>query len=368
MMDELIPKLIRACFDNDKNTVEAVSLMMIKKLRKSNPDVAKEISEIISYINVGAPAYRSADILTVPVDRETRYSLAKVEEPIEIPQPILSDNVWQDLVNFLSERNMVNKFLEEGITPPTSIIFSGSPGVGKTYIAKWLSYKLNLPLISMDLATSISSYLGRSGQNMKSLFDYAKSFPSILLLDEFDAVAKRRDDISDLGELKRLVNIILKELEVWPSSSIVIAATNHPELLDRAIWRRFDRVLEIPLPGKDERLNLLNRHLKRYFENFDKDIINFITLYTEGMNAADICKLCEHIKRRTITSESNIGLLAIQETCKANNLESKSEKVKLCVLLKDKIPNITYREISNITGIPLSTVNRYLKEGIENEE
>lgn len=85
----------------------------------------------------------------------------------------------------------------------------------------------------MDLATSISSYLGRSGQNIKNIFDYAKSFPSILLLDEIDAIAKRRDDASDLGELKRLVNVLLKESETWPSQSIIIAATNHPGLLDK---------------------------------------------------------------------------------------------------------------------------------------
>ena len=80
-----------------------------------------------------------------------------------------------------------------------------------------------------------------------------------MLLDEFDAIAKRRDDISEVGNLKRIVNVLLKELETWPSHSVLIAATNHPDLLDQAIRRRFNVVLTLPMPGEDERAKILER-------------------------------------------------------------------------------------------------------------
>jgi SpoVK/Ycf46/Vps4 family AAA+-type ATPase len=165
---------------------------------------------------------RSVDVQPLPIDRESRFSLGKAEEPLETEPPILSEKPYDELLDFLSEREKIQQLIIEDITPPNSMIFVGPPGVGKTYTAKWISYKLNLPLITMDLATSISSYLGRSGQNIKSLFDYARSFPSILFLDELDAVAKRRDDATDLGELKRLVNVILKEMETLPNQSIIL--------------------------------------------------------------------------------------------------------------------------------------------------
>ena len=210
---ELIPKLIRAALNNDKKAVESISLMIGRKIKKEYPQIASEIMQITANSSVGADTLRTLDLTPAPVDRETRSQLVKVEEPIMVEEPILSPEVWHQLKDFLLERKLLERFLEEDIVPPNSILLSGKPGVGKTYITKWLSYKLNLPIVTVDLATSISSYLGRSGQNIKSIFDYAKSQNVILFLDELDAIAKRRDDMGDLGELKRLVNVLLKELE-----------------------------------------------------------------------------------------------------------------------------------------------------------
>jgi len=116
-----------------------------------------------------------------------------------------------------------------------------------------------LPLATLDLAAAISSLLGRTGLNLRRVLDHGRRAPCVLFLDEFDAVAKRRDDPSDLGELKRAVNVLLKEMEQWPSSSVLVAATNHPALLDPAVFRRFDTVIALPLPGPIERETLLLR-------------------------------------------------------------------------------------------------------------
>lgn len=360
---ELIPKLVRAALGGDKKTVETLSIMIGKSIRKEYPDISSEIMQITANNSVGADVLRSIELSPAPVDRETRNQLVKVDEAIEIETPILNKEVEKQLLDFVYEREMIDKFLKEDIIPPNSIMLCGKPGVGKTYIAKWLSYKLGLPLVTIDLATSISSYLGRSGQNIKSIFDYAKGQNVILFLDEIDAIAKRRDDTGDLGELKRLVNVLLKELEECPVSCVIIGATNHPELLDKAIWRRFDRNIEVPLPGEKQRELLIQKTLGKWSSKFKKSTICFIKDMTDGISAAELCKMCEHIKRQVLLNEDKShDLIAIKECCREAKYNTKEEKMKLCKQIKKEYAKLSVREISEITNIPSATVSRYIKE------
>ena len=184
MKYDYIPKLVRAALSNDKKNVEAISLMLGRSLKKDFPEVSAEIMKILSYSNGGADVIRSLDIASLPRDKETRSRLVQIEEPIQRLNPILDDKTLSEIEDFIKERTMIEKFLSENVSPPNSILLHGKPGVGKTYIAKWLSYKLQMPIVTLDLANSISSYLGRSGQNIKSIFEYAKEQDVILFLDE----------------------------------------------------------------------------------------------------------------------------------------------------------------------------------------
>ncbi len=363
MTYEYVPKLVRAALNNDKKNVESIALLLGRKLKKEAPDVAAEIMKVLACSSTGTDVMRSIDMSPVPVDKETRGQLVKVEEPIALAEPILEETVMTELNQFLRERELIERFLEEDIVPSNSILLHGKPGVGKTYIAKWLAYKLNMPIITLDLANSISSYLGRSGQNIKSIFQYTKEQNVILFLDEIDAIAKRRDDASDLGELKRLVNVLLKELEECPVTCVIIGATNHPELLDKAIWRRFDRNLEVSMPEFEQRQQLIIRGLGNHSKEIDKGIIKILVDGTDGVSAADICKMCEHIKRKTIIySEQSIESLALQEYCEYAEPKTKEEKIAICKLLKENCGKISVKKISELTGIPTSSVDRYLKE------
>lgn len=364
---DLLPKLIRSSLEFDRRSVEVTALMIAKKIKIERPDAATEITKALSYSGYESPIARSLDLSPLPVDRETRYSLLKLSEPLEIPDPILNEYVRRQLDDFIKERNMISKFLDEDIIPPNGILLSGDPGVGKTYIAQWISCKLKLPLVTLDLASSISSFLGRSGQNIRSIFEYAIKQNAILFLDELDSIAKRRDDTTDLGELKRLVNVLLKELEAYPSTCVIIGATNHPELLDKAIWRRFDRSLTIPMPEENERMLLLQRHLGKLNQVIKKSSIEYLSRNTKKINAADICKLCEHIKRQSlINSDQSFDLLAMAELFKICQMETKDEKILICNQIKRDFSNLSQREISQITQIPLASVSRYLAKGKEN--
>lgn len=366
---DLIPKLVRSSLEADKKNIEATALMIARKIKKDYPAAAEEITKALAYSRLDSPVTRSIDLQPLPVDKETRYSLVKIEEPIEMPDPILEDFIRQQLEDFIKERQILEDFLREDIVPPNSILLDGPPGVGKTYIAYWLAYRLNTPIITLDLASSISSYLGRTGQNIRNIFDYARSQRTILFLDELDAIAKRRDDAGDLGELKRLVNVLLKELEDCPSSCVIIGATNHPELLDKAIWRRFDRTLTISMPDVRERRSLLIRHLGKFGDELRKDTLDYLVKHTKNINAADICKLSEHMKRRAFLSPNEpLQIIALSELYKIKPLATKEDKTNICRLLKKDFSGLSVRDISMITQIPSTTVSRYLSVNRKGDE
>ncbi|WP_019007744.1 AAA family ATPase [Cohnella laeviribosi] len=360
----MIPQLVRASLENDMRTVESSSLTLIRKLKNDYPEIAEEIAKALSYHGVGAAVTRSIGIEPPPTDRDTFMSLARVDEPVASePKVVLSEEITQLIERFIRERNMADKLLASGIKPPTSLLLYGPPGVGKTFLTSLLSHKLNLPLITLDLASAISSYLGKTGQNLKKVIDYARSTPSILFLDEFDAIAKRRDDPSDLGELKRIVNVLLKELEDWPSHSIVVAATNHADMLDKAIWRRFDRAIEIGLPSFESRVLLWEQRLGSNIIDLNKGFFNLLAKVTEGLSAADICRLSDRILRQVIVDQVEPIQVVISElkgtasdVAKFNELFAKAAKEALG-------KKVTQKQIANWLGISESTLSHHLKKG-----
>ena len=229
----------------------------IRRFRARQPALADAIAAALAQFRSGLSHASSP----LPADPESAAFLLRAEPNAVTPPPapVLAPEAAREVARFVRERRAAERLLAAGFEPPRSLLLHGLPGTGKTMLARWLAAELGLPLATLDLAASISSLLGRTGLNLRRIFDYGRRAPCVLFLDEFDAVAKRRDDPSDLGELKRAVNVLLKEMEQWPSSSVLIAATNHPDLLDPAVFRRFDAVLALPLPGLAERETLLRQ-------------------------------------------------------------------------------------------------------------
>jgi len=211
-------------------------------------------------------------------------------EPSLAQEPILPKSIASKLDQVIAEHRDSDRLKLAGLAPVRTVLLIGAPGVGKTMAAHWVAAQLNRPLVLLDLAASISSFLGKSGQNLRQLFDFGREFECVLMLDEVDAIAKKRSDETDLGELKRLVNVLLQELDEWPEGGLLIAATNHPELLDAAVWRRFDVVIELPLPGHNERARLVTRTCP----SWSTEGIDALAALSDGMNYAEIDS---HVRR-----------------------------------------------------------------------
>lgn len=220
---------------------------LARKYRATAPAFAQAVVETLREGPLRSVS--SGVSITRPVDNDTRLPLIREEDPVVVlNEPILSVEVSSALGQIVEEHRSQERLLAAGLSPTRTALLVGAPGVGKTLAARWIARELGLPLLVLDLSAVMSSFLGRTGVNIRRVLDYARSVRAVLLLDELDAVAKRRDDTTEIGELKRLVTVLLQEIDSWPDGSLLLAATNHAELLDPAVWRRFDVVLDFPLP------------------------------------------------------------------------------------------------------------------------
>jgi hypothetical protein len=195
-----------------------------------------------------SPAWMSSER---PEDQDSQLDLLRIESPPSIAHEPIYDAATREALQALVHEYRNHALLsQEGLYPTRSVLLAGPPGVGKTLAARWLAVQIGKPLFVLDLGAVMSRFLGATGINLKKAFAYARNHTSILLLDELDSVAKRRDDATDVGELKRLVTVMLQELDDWPEGKLVIGATNHPHLLDPAVFRRFESRLDLSAPGE----------------------------------------------------------------------------------------------------------------------
>lgn len=348
--------LARLALEGRTEDVEALVRRVLRQIVQQNPDLALDAKRVLTQI-AGNPV-RNATSIPLPVDADSRLELLRREiVPHLASEPIWPKEIFSQLSAVLHERVRETELANAGIAPTRSMLFVGPPGVGKTLAAKWIAKKMNRPLLTLDLAAVMSSYLGRTGNNIRVVLDYARSTNCVLLLDEFDAIAKRRDDTSDVGELKRLVTVLLQAIDEWPSRGLLLAATNHPELLDPAVWRRFDRVIEFPKPSKEEIRKTIVNGLGEQVEQRFQDLIEVLAQLMSGSSFADVVRTLTLARRRAIVDdvslEDSLQQLAIHLAAQMPT----ARKLKLVSLLEQR--GMSQRCISEITGIARDTLRKH---------
>jgi len=240
-----------------------------------------------------------AAVAALPVDGETRFPLLENAPPIDQPL-ILTPATWDVVHEFIDVARSHAQLEAEGVSAPLSIMLHGPPGSGKSLLASHIAGELGFEMFTARLDGLISSYLGSTSKNIRALFEFASERPCVLFLDEFDAIAKLRGDEQELGELKRVVNSFLQNLDGLEPHTVVIAATNHQELLDKAVWRRFAYRLELGYPSITERAHMWQAFLED-IPTTKRDLAILADL-SEGFSGSDIREAALRLRRQQIAS------------------------------------------------------------------
>ncbi|MCC5845500.1 MAG: AAA family ATPase [Verrucomicrobia bacterium] len=363
--------IVRLAATEQTEDVRLYAARMVRRYRSVEPDLALQLEQCLKSSPArGQSPLRRAEApfsaAPLPVDEDSRLSLLKsFEIDAKAEEPLLPPELRLTLLQLVEERKRIRELGAKGLQPTRSAILVGPPGVGKTMTARWLASRMRLPLYALDLTAVMSSFLGRSGGNLRAALDFAKRQSCVLLLDEIDAVAKRRSDESDVGELKRLVTVMLQEVEQWPSSGLLLAATNHPELIDPALWRRFDLVVNFPMPEPHAVWKAVRRFLGEDSERFEawQDIL--VKAFT-GVSFSDIEREINRFRRALVlTTTAPKDLVAELVRRRAEELDSTS-RIDWAVDLA-RADLLSQRAVSEITGVSRDTIRKHLKSEASEE-
>jgi enoyl-CoA hydratase/carnithine racemase/predicted AAA+ superfamily ATPase len=275
MKANLIENLIVShCTGEESKFANAVSELIKDEEKKGNIPLAarlrkayetKQKSKSEPSFNVSAAGFAPQSQAIAPRDKDSLLELYEiVHSDIKLADVILPETQKNALEQLIEEQKNAEALKKHNIEPANRLLLCGPPGCGKTMTAYAIGHALGLPIAYVRLDGLVSSYLGQTSTNLRKVFDSVRNQRIILFLDEFDAIAKKRDDSNELGELKRVVTTLLQNFDNMPANVLLIAATNHEHLLDPAIWRRFNLTITLELPDEAQRLILLQKWMNEY--------------------------------------------------------------------------------------------------------
>ena len=295
---KLLRQLIRSGAEGDVDAFRGAAREVIAEERQKQHHLLANDLETILYGSPRTPTSPIVRKLTaaVPEDRERGLPLLEVREPARGLDDIVLSPANRSLIEaLLHEHNREEILKAYGLRPNDRMLLCGPPGCGKTLAAEVIATELGRPLAIVRTDSVVSSFLGETAANLRKVFDFTVAHPLVALFDEFDALGKERDDPSEHGELRRVVNAVLQMLDAYAGRSILLAATNHDGMLDSAVWRRFDEVLFLRPPTAAQLRRLLAVKLRGVRHDFD--VKNVVQLgWFKGATHADV----ERVIRRAI--------------------------------------------------------------------
>ena len=312
---ELIKQLFLSYSNKDYESFELAAREYIEReKRKKHNIVAKDLEKAL-YNTGGIPTSQKRFKNNIPIPRDTEkgFPLLQIQHfDKNFDYLIISKETKEQLEQVIREFKYSDILTTYNLEYKKKILLCGKPGTGKTFSAQIMSSVLNIPLIYIRFDAIISSYLGETAGNLRKVFDFIECGTWIVLFDEFDIIGKNRDDNHEHGEIKRLVNNFLQMLDNVKGNSIILAATNHQNILDPAIWRRFDDVVYYNLPDEKSRCQLFEIYLKPIKRDKGINLVKFSQI-TKGLSPADIKMITEEaMKFAIINSRSSISMNDIE--------------------------------------------------------
>jgi hypothetical protein len=347
----------------DADAARIFGMRRVRELMKSDAALAHALRNALmsspkSRHESTTSAVRRANPISESSEPEGAEELLRIDEATPFPtRPHYADGVAIALHSVVTEHQSSDSLKKLGLSPTKTLLLCGPPGVGKTLAASWLAKEMNKRLLVLDLSTVMSRYLGATGANLKRAFHYARQTDGVLFLDELDALAKRRDDEADVGELKRLVTVLLQQLDEWPAGRLLIAATNHPQLLDNAVWRRFEARIDFPRPETDELRTLLDTLTPPAFElpTLWKSVLPLALAKT---SQSEFVRIFSQLLKVSVLEPSVSPADALSRVIghRMDSLPRKEAKAIALALANDG--GLSLRQISELTHVSRDTIRR----------
>lgn len=292
---EQIKALLKSHVDQDDQRFYSVALQVAaKEARQGHHKLASDIKALVE-------KSQKRDRLTIassnPINLiqqpkgDLKGLLELTPTSVRSNELVLSLDVRERLDQVLVEQRQKDRLAKYGLSARRKLLFTGSPGTGKTMSAAVLATELKLPLYTIVLDNLITRFMGETAAKLRLIFDHIKQTRAVYLFDEFDAIGTQRGAQNDVGEIRRVLNSFLLFVEQDSSESIILAATNHPELLDKALHRRFDDIIQFEKPGEKQIKTLAENRLAM----FDTESLDWeeITAAAKGLSSAEVTRACE---------------------------------------------------------------------------
>jgi SpoVK/Ycf46/Vps4 family AAA+-type ATPase len=307
---EQIKSLIKSFGEGDDSRFYATAMQIAaSEAKKGHVALADELKKLIDSAKSGKNKFHGI-VRNMPVNaaqKELSDLLELVQPDVKLKQMVLAPEITKAIKRILQEQNKLELIKQHNLQPRKKLLFTGPPGCGKTMSAKALASELAVPLFIIRLDGLISRYMGESIAKLRLIFDAMKQFRAVYLFDEFDSIGTTRTNGNEVGEIKRVLNSFLLQIEKDDSNSLIIAATNLPQFLDVALFRRFDDIIVYRLPEAPEIRHLYENRLKELslHQNFDLAII---TQESMGLSYSDISRICEDLAKDVLVyGESEVS-------------------------------------------------------------
>jgi SpoVK/Ycf46/Vps4 family AAA+-type ATPase len=373
-MSELL-RIVNGALRLDIDKVRNYTAFLADKLEKDgDTSSAERLRKMLEESDHQLRPAGAAFAKVLPVDADSRFPLIERVNLKALSEPpvVLAQEQWDTVNEFLSIAKSYAQADVQGASS-LSLLMYGPPGTGKSRLARYIAKELGLELYVARLDGLISSFLGSTSKNIRALFDFAAGTPCVLFLDEFDAIAKLRGDTQELGELKRVVNSFIQNLDTLGTQSIVLAATNHSELLDSAIWRRFGYRLALDFPGADSRRTMWEHFAKElHFSRRDTELLVDLS---DGFSGSDINEVCVRLHRRRLTKQQfpllkdawevlrNMSIGEGENRRFLSSLKGKDEHEISAVLRERNKKLYSLAAIGHLFGVSKATAHRLASEG-----
>lgn len=287
-----IKALLKSHVDGDEAMFLSIAMQMAaQEAKKGHGNLAKEIRDLIDSAKSRPNLHESKPTPLAKPKGELSQLLNVSYPQLRLMDMVLSDSIQAKLERLIKEHKHVQKLRAYGLAPRKKLLLVGPPGTGKTMTASVLAGELGLPLFIVRLESLMTKYMGETAAKLRLIFDAIEQTRGVYLFDEFDSIGSQRGNVNDVGEIRRVLNSFLQMIEQDSSDSLLIAATNHHELLDHALFRRFDDLIEYELPAKDEIIAAMKSKLASY--KTSRIFWTKAAVVAETLSYGDITRACE---------------------------------------------------------------------------